>query len=183
MTTGNESPGSNPKPDSTAGRFFWRLTGFPKTVVVASVVFFAVSASFIPRLTQDTSAEAFIGKDHPVVVYRDKVEEIFGLADPIVFAVVNDGPEGVFNPESLALVSWLTDELYKLEGIDPERITSLATEKDITGTEYGMEVEPFFEVTPETQEEADALHAYIIDVQWKTYKEGPRAYKSPEQVS
>jgi len=32
-----------------------------------------------------------------------------------------------------------------------------------------------------TQDEADALHAYLIDVQWKTYKEGPRAYKSPQQ--
>src|SRR5438034_4092601 len=29
-----------------------------------------------------------------------------------------------------------------------------------------------------TPEEADALHAYLIDVQWKTYKEGPRAYKN-----
>ena len=163
METDNKSSGSNPKPDSTAGRFFWRLTAIPKTVVVASVVFFAVSASFIPRLTQDTSAEAFIGKDHPVVVYRDKVEEIFGLADPIVFAVVNDGPEGVFNPESLALVSWLTDELYKLEGIDPDRITSLATEKDITGTEYGMEIELFFEYPPETQEEADAVREKVMD--------------------
>lgn len=32
-----------------------------------------------------------------------------------------------------------------------------------------------------TQEEADALHAYLIDVQWQTYKDGPRAYKSPEK--
>jgi len=32
-----------------------------------------------------------------------------------------------------------------------------------------------------TQEEADALHAYLIDVQWQTYKNGPRAYKSPER--
>jgi quinohemoprotein ethanol dehydrogenase len=32
-----------------------------------------------------------------------------------------------------------------------------------------------------TQEEADALHAYLIDVQWKTYKDGPRAYKGPEK--
>jgi quinohemoprotein ethanol dehydrogenase len=31
-----------------------------------------------------------------------------------------------------------------------------------------------------TQEEADALHAYLIDVQWKTYKEGPRAYRAPQ---
>ena len=31
-----------------------------------------------------------------------------------------------------------------------------------------------------TQEEADALHAYLIDVQWKTYKEGPRASKNEQ---
>jgi quinohemoprotein ethanol dehydrogenase len=32
-----------------------------------------------------------------------------------------------------------------------------------------------------TQEEADALHAYLIDVQWKTYTEGPRGSKKPEK--
>jgi len=32
-----------------------------------------------------------------------------------------------------------------------------------------------------TQEEADALHAYLIDVQWKTYTNGPRGLKSAEK--
>jgi hypothetical protein len=32
-----------------------------------------------------------------------------------------------------------------------------------------------------TQEEADALHAYVIDLQWKTYKNGPRGLKSVEK--
>jgi len=31
-----------------------------------------------------------------------------------------------------------------------------------------------------TQEEADALHAYLIDVQWKAYTTGPRGLKSAE---
>jgi hypothetical protein len=30
--------------------------------------------------------------------------------------------------------------------------------------------------------ETDAFHAYLIDVQWKTYKEGPRAYKNEKQA-
>jgi quinohemoprotein ethanol dehydrogenase len=34
--------------------------------------------------------------------------------------------------------------------------------------------------TAMTQHEADALHAYLIDLQWKAYKDGVRAYKSPE---
>jgi len=32
-----------------------------------------------------------------------------------------------------------------------------------------------------TQEEADALHAYLVDVQWKTYTNGPRGLKSAEK--
>jgi quinohemoprotein ethanol dehydrogenase len=32
--------------------------------------------------------------------------------------------------------------------------------------------------TAMTQEEADALHAYLIDLQWKAYKDGVRAYKN-----
>ena len=32
-----------------------------------------------------------------------------------------------------------------------------------------------------TQEEADALHAYLIDVQWRTYTNGPRGLKSAEK--
>jgi quinohemoprotein ethanol dehydrogenase len=35
--------------------------------------------------------------------------------------------------------------------------------------------------TAMTQEEADALHAYLIDLQWKTYKDGPRGLKSVEK--
>ena len=34
--------------------------------------------------------------------------------------------------------------------------------------------------TAMTQEEADALHAYLIDLQWKTYKDGPRGLKRVE---
>jgi quinohemoprotein ethanol dehydrogenase len=35
--------------------------------------------------------------------------------------------------------------------------------------------------TAMTREEAEALHAYLIDVQWKTYTDGPRGLKSAER--
>jgi quinohemoprotein ethanol dehydrogenase len=35
--------------------------------------------------------------------------------------------------------------------------------------------------TAMTQEEADALHAYLIDLQWKTYTDGPRGLKSAQK--
>ena len=69
---------------------------------------------------------------------------------PMVVAVVNEGDAGVFNPDSLRLVQWLSDRIAEVEGIDPERVTSLATENNIRGTEEGMLVEPFWETPPAT---------------------------------
>lgn len=51
----------------------------------------------MPQIHKDRSSDAFIAKDNLVVLYRDHVSDYFGLKDPIVVDVVNDGPEGVFN--------------------------------------------------------------------------------------
>ena len=124
---------------SPVEKFFWVLTGHPIKILLACLLLIALAAGFAAtKSTRDTRAEAFIAPDNPVLIYRDKVKEIFGLYEPIVVAVVNTGPEGVFNPESLALVHWFSEELMNIPGIDPDRITSLATEKDIYGTEDGM---------------------------------------------
>lgn len=142
---------------SRTWRFFEAVTAFPKTVLVIVAIITIATASFLPRLTKDTSADAFMPAEHPAVVYRDKVKETFGLKDPLVVAVVNNGPHGVFNPESLQLIKWLSDQIAELPGIDADRITSLASEKNIIGVPEGLQVEPFFIDPPETQEEADAI--------------------------
>jgi predicted RND superfamily exporter protein len=81
----------------------------------------------------------------------------------MVIALVNEGKNGVFTPHSLELVEWLTRRLETVDNIDPERITSLATENDIIGTDDGMLVEPFFEAPPQTQKEADAVRVAVMD--------------------
>ena len=149
--------------ETRAGRFFWKVTAWPKTILVLALLLVVGTAAFLPRLTKDTRSDAFIPADDPSLVYRDKVKEIFGLADPMVIAVINEGPDGVFNPHSLQLVSWLSERTSELPGVDPDRITSLATENDIIGTEDGMIVEPFFEEPPSTQEEAEKVREAVMD--------------------
>jgi len=149
--------------DSRAWRLFWMTTVCPKTILAIGLVVIVAAAAFLPQLTKDTRSEAFMPADHPAVVYRDKVKEIFGLRDPMVVAVINEGETGVFNPHSLTLVHWLTERIADVPGIDPDRITSLATQDDIMGTEYGMIVEPFFEDPPETQAEADRIRENVMD--------------------
>ncbi len=142
-------------------RFFEAVTAYPKTILLIVAVITITMASFLPRLTKDTSADAFMPAEHPAVVFRDEVKEIFGLKDPLVVAIVNTGPEGVFNPESLKLVKWLSDEIAALPGIDADRVSSLASEKNILGVPEGLQVEPFFIDPPESQEEADAVRAAV----------------------
>ena len=147
-----------------AWRVFWWITAFPKRVILLGLVLMLGNAVFIPSLVKDTRSDAFLPDDEPALVYRDKVRQIFGLSDPMVVAVLNDGPRGVFNPHTLALVDWLTREIVKLENVDPDRITSLATENDIRGDAEGMRVEPFWEdAPPSTQQQADAVRAAVMD--------------------
>ena len=101
--------------ETRAGRFFWKVTAWPKTILVLALLLVVGTAAFLPHLTKDTRSDAFIPADDPSLVYRDKVKEIFGLADPMVIAVINEGPDGVFNPHSLQLVSCRAADLVVVD--------------------------------------------------------------------
>jgi len=143
--------------------FYLSLLQHPIKIVTIALVLMALAASQLVKLQKDTRSDAFLAKDNPALVYKDKVKEIFGLADPIVIALVNESEAGVFNPSSLQLLDWLSQELAENEFIDPERITSLATENNITGTDEGMAVDPFFDHYPNTQEQARAIFSAVKD--------------------
>ena len=148
---------------TAAWRVFRAVTACPRTVIVLGLAAIVACALFVPGLVKDTRSDAFLPDDEPALRYRDKVRTIFGLSDPMVVAVVNKGPQGVFNPHTLMLVDWLTQEIGKLENVDPEQITSLATENNITGYEEGMLVEPFWEAVPSTQAGADKIRSAVMD--------------------
>jgi hydrophobe/amphiphile efflux-3 (HAE3) family protein len=143
--------------------FFEKITAWPKTVITLGFMLMLLFAFFLPDLRKDTRADAFIPPDHPALLFRDKTREIFGLQDPMVIAVINQGEQGVFNPHTLQLVQWLTEQVQTVAGIDADRITSLVTENNIYGTEEGMRVEPFFESAPQNQGQADQVRAAVMD--------------------
>ena len=131
--------------ETPAQRFFWLVTAWRWPILIVSLVLIAATGAFIPTLVKDTTADGFIDPADPALIERDRVEEIFGLKDPIVTAVIADDEDGVFDPETLALVQWLSDRIERLDNVNPERVTSLATENHIVGTFDGMIVEEFFE--------------------------------------
>ena len=140
--------------------YFTFITSWPKTVIVLSLVLIVLAGLSLPGLYKDTSADAFIAEDNPALIYKNKVKAIFGLADPMVMAIVN--PAGIYNPETLQLLYDLHMRIEALPNVDPDRLTSLVSASNIRGDEEGMIVEDFFSPdVPQTQIEADAIRAAI----------------------
>ena len=142
-------------------RVFVAIVRYPVLVALcglAAIVFFGLQAC---ELKKDTRAEVFIPEDHPAVADRDRLVETFGLKDPVIIAIVRDGPGGIFTPETLALAHELTQRLGRVPGIDPERVTSLATEKSISGDAVGLSVERFIAAKPGSADEAAEVRARV----------------------
>ena len=130
---------------STAFGFFKKLIRYRWISLILAVLVIGSLGSQLGELKKNTQADAFIDANEPALVYRRAVEDIFNLKDPLVIAIQNEGASGIYNPKSLELVSWLTDHLISVPNIDPQGITSLATESNIQGDTYGMEVREFLD--------------------------------------
>jgi predicted RND superfamily exporter protein/outer membrane lipoprotein-sorting protein len=130
---------------STAFLFFKRLIRYRWFSLIAALIVVGGLGSQLGELKKNTQADAFIDDNEPALIYRRAVEEIFNLKDPMVIAVQNDGAAGIYNERSLKLVQWLSDQLISVPNIDPQGITSLATESNIQGDTFGMEVREFLD--------------------------------------
>lgn len=141
--------------------FFNYVTSHHKVILIISAALIISSALFIPKMTKDTSYDAFLPKDDPILTFRNKTKEVFGLKDPMVIAIVNEN--GVYNTETLKLVQELSDALKTVKGIDPDQITSLYTENNIVGTEDGLDVNPFYEIDELSNDKAKEVKLAIDD--------------------
>ncbi len=141
--------------------FFNTITIHYKIILIISSVIFLASVAFLPKLEKDTRYDAFLPAKDSVLIQRNQLKETFGLKDPMVIAIVNE--KGIFNKKSLELVYTISEQLKSIPGIDPDQITSLSTENNIIGTDYGIEVEPFFELDNLTEEKALEVSKHIDD--------------------
>jgi predicted RND superfamily exporter protein len=125
--------------------FFRQVLSNSLYYILAALAITIGTAIFIPKIKIDTSVEAFINPEHQSLLSRNKVKEIFGLSDPIILAIKKEDKKGIYNKESLELIQELTDSIQMIEGVDPERVVSLATENAIYGDAEGMIIKPFLE--------------------------------------
>ena len=147
--------------DSPAWRFFQTVVNHPKKIVLAGLILFFAMLSLVPGIQKDTRSDAFLADDNPALVYREKVKTLFGLSDPMVVSVVSDG--SIFTLDALNTIYDLSEIVADINNIDPDGITSLATENNITGTEEGMEVSSFMEARLTDLSEVNAIKQALRD--------------------
>lgn len=154
----------------TESTFFDRLLRFRWIVLALALVAIAMTGRFVPTIERDTSSDAFMQPDAPALLYKSRMEDVFGLTDPLVIAVIDRDEDGIFDPEALGLVAELSQAVQRVSQIDPERVTSLATENNITGTADGIVTEGFLDTDtelfmspPGTQARADEIRRAIED--------------------
>jgi len=130
---------------------------FPIPVILAFVGLSLFMASRLPQVEIDPSIKGLLPQDVEAQINLTQIEEIFGGSDMILVALET---EDVINPVTIERVEAITEELEYLEGID--KVLSLANIKDISGDEWGLRVESFYDWLPETQEEVETIKDRLV---------------------
>ncbi len=126
-------------------RFFQFITRKPWFVIAISVVIFGALGYGLKDLVKDTSVKAFIPPGHATLEAEKIAREVFGISDTIAVAVVNRDGSSIFKPDTLKLIARISDALSLLPNIDPDRISSLATESSIAGDGSAVYIDPYID--------------------------------------
>ena len=133
---------------------------YPKTVISCCLIITILLASGIRNIRMEEDIKEMLPKDLPARLALNELEDIFGGSDVLVVAISNE-EQTIFNRGTLAKIIEITDSLDAIPGVI--RVTSLATVKHIKGEEWGMEVTPFLEELPETEEDIINLKKIFYD--------------------
>ncbi|MCH3917351.1 MAG: MMPL family transporter [Spirochaetia bacterium] len=141
-------------------RLLKTLRSHPAIVLIAILL---ISLGFIYPLKTNTHIETNLDKympqNNPAFIYSNQAEEWFSIHDGIIIAVEN--PQGIYQTETLEKVKEITQKLQEMKEIDATDITSLSTADNITGSDYGLEVEPFFTHVPSTEKQLKAVQEAV----------------------
>ncbi|OJF76982.1 MAG: hypothetical protein BKP49_03745 [Treponema sp. CETP13] len=134
-----------------------------KRPLITILVVLAISVGFLFAVKENTRIETNLDKympeSNPAFVYSNQAEDWFNIRDGIVIAIENK--DGIYNSATLSKIKNLTKDLQNLDEIEKGDVTSLYTADNITGSEYGLEVNPFYTKVPQTAQEIEELKSAV----------------------
>ncbi len=146
-------------------RFIEFLIRRPGLCLAAVVLVTVGLASRLPDLRVESDQRVYMAPGTETRENLDLLEDLFGSIETVLVIVMReDHPDGIYNPETLAVIDEITEWLRRREELETSRssdLRSLSTINDIVGDEQGLLVRPFMEFPPETREEALAIRSAI----------------------
>lgn len=101
----------------------------PRLAILLVVLLTLAAAPGLLRLELRTDGHALVPPNDPAVLFDEEVRREFHLRDPIVVLIESAHPDGVYNPGTMRRLKGLTEALARLDGIGPDNVVSLATER------------------------------------------------------
>ncbi len=135
----------------------WSM-GRPRLVYALTALAVVATGAMMPLIHIDTDPENMLRADQPERVFHNAVEERFALHDAIVVGVVNDGPRGVFNPQTLEALHRVTERVLEIEGVIVPDLMSLSEADNITqGGQGSLRFEWMMKEPPADMEGAERI--------------------------
>ena len=148
-------------------RFITLVLRFPRLVILVTVGITVAFGTETRKIRVDPEMDAFIPAYEDARVNLDELEEVFGSSFLTRIIVTRDDhPDGIYNPETLALIEEITAWVESRPEFETGRtsdLRSLSTVNNITGDDTGMIVEPFMEQAPADRAGAAAVRAAVVD--------------------
>lgn len=138
----------------TLTRFVTKYNWLTIIVILGITVFFGVQ---MPNMTIDNSIDNMLPADHPAKLLYDRVDENFGGSDILVVALQSDS---VFSQTTLQQIYDLSYDFQMVDGVDD--VMSMSTGKEMTGTEYGLEVSDLMADVPSTPEAIEDFKQTVL---------------------
>lgn len=133
----------------------------PKLVITLTLIFTFIFLFQIPSAIIDTDPENMLEENQSDRVYYDQVKEDFGIRDMIVLGITDE--EGVFRPEFLGKLEYLTNEILNIEGIVVEDVISFSTTDNVISEDGTMKVNRIMKNAPQNSTDTEKIRLGIYD--------------------
>ncbi len=124
----------------------------------------ALLATAAPRAGPLVDTAGLTPPDHPYVQLNGEITSNFGMENPVVWVI--EAREGtVWTTELLARLQALTREVFKIPGVIPQDVISVASPnlRDVEVTATGMRPVYLMGRVPETPEAIEALRRRVVE--------------------
>jgi uncharacterized protein len=126
------------------------------TIATALALTFAIAPGAM-RLRLRTDGHALVDASAPEVRYDRSIREEFGIQDPVVVLIESTHPDGIYNADTLQLVRELTEEFKRLQGINTNKVASLATQRGFRTRPASLHYQTLLENPRQTKPQLDEL--------------------------